>query len=157
MAAPDLFTWIDALYTKAAPEGTPPVFMMHRFLASDPDLAQAARTIQVEIRDPALAFKLWQGLLPTGRGAPRFSYCAPKKAPTAEELTERMISVLGERRPVVEQMQELVRAAGRLLDLYHYFGVKPPAGEPVPASSATEKKARGKKAPTPPPGGGLLG
>jgi len=126
MATPDLFQWLDALYTKAALEGTPPVFMMHRFLASDRDLASAARYIQLEIRDPEIAFRTWQGLLPEGRGAPRLSYVAAKKPPEAEALTVRMIQVLGERRRVVEQMQELMAAAGHERDLYFYFGVEPP-------------------------------
>ncbi len=128
--ATDLFTWIDALWNKKQPHGTPPIFMMHRFLASDRELAQAARCLQVDHRrEPAVAFRTWQGLLPKGRGAPRLAYVAPKKGKAAEVLTARMMKVLGERRVVVEEMQELVVQAGRELDLFLHFGVEPPEKE----------------------------
>lgn len=141
----DLFGWLDALYTKVTPTGTPPTYMMHRFMASDPDLAQFARILQVQLRESMLIFKTWQALLPRGRGAPRFGYVVAKKPPEEEELITKMRSVLSERRDVCEIMLHIVRLAGREKDLYAEFGLLPPG---------TKTKAVVK--PAPPKQGGLL-
>lgn len=123
----DLFGWLDACWAKTRPEGTPPVFMMHRFLASDRDLAQVARYLQVEIRDSSLIFGTWQAMLPEGRGAPKgLRYVAPRKAPAEETLVTKMKDVLSESRRSVEAMLEVVRAGGRLPALYAEFGVEMP-------------------------------
>lgn len=128
MALTNLFTWIDALWDKSRPEGTPPIYMMHRFLASDKDLAIAARYLQQDIRRlPDIVFRIWQGMLPKGKAAPRFSYVAPKKPPEEDALVKRMMSVLGERRAVVEEMLSLAECAGSVMELYKHFGVEPPA------------------------------
>ena len=125
--AVDLFTWLDALWNKTKPTGAPPIYIMHRFLASDQAMANAARYLQSDLRrEPSMVFSVWQGLLPKGRGAPRLSYVAAKKPKAAEELTARMMRVLGERREVVEEMQDLLTQAGLAEDLYIYFGMEPP-------------------------------
>lgn len=146
MATPDLFVWINALYTKEKPEGTPPIYVMHRFLASDRDLAPAARYLQQDIRkDPGLVFATWQALLPRGGAAPRgLTYIAAKKPPEAEDLTERMMQVLGERRSVVEQMQELFALAGQSKELHHHFGFEY-SGDPPPATGRKGKTPIGQK------------
>jgi hypothetical protein len=144
MPATDLFTWLDALWTKARPEGTPPIFIMHRFLAADRDLAPAARYLQLDLkREPTVAFRVWQGLLPKGRGAPRLAYVAPKKGPEAEALTIRMVQVLGERRTVVEEMQAIVTQAGHAEELYWYFGIEPPKDLAVAPDEEEEEEERG--------------
>lgn len=151
MAKIDLFTWLDALWNKKRPEGTPPIYIMHRFLASEQIFAGMARHLQSDLRrEPTLVFGTWQALLPTQKRAPRLQYVAAKKPKAAEELTERMMDVLGERREVVENMQEVAATAmaaqGRALaDLYFYYGVEPP--EDVP-EEALEAQHQG--------GGGLL-
>jgi hypothetical protein len=122
----DLFGWLDALFTKVRPEGTPPTFMMHRFLASERDFAPVCRALQVEVRDPALVFGVWQALLPKDRGAPRMSYVWPKKGADEEELVTRMKSVLSESRFTCEQMLSLVQLAGKEKALYEEFGFKAP-------------------------------
>lgn len=145
--AADLFVWLGALYTKEKPEGTPPIFLMHRFMASDRTLAIAARCLQTDLKraEPAITFAVWQALLPRGR-APRFAYIAPKKLPAAEALTKRMEQVLGERRVVVEEMQSIITQAGRESELYIHFGIEPPG---------TRKQTAPKKTKARP--GGLLG
>lgn len=122
----DLFRWLDALWNKSQPRGTFPVYVAHRFLASEQDLAQAARTLRAEVREPDLIFRTWQGLLPEAPGAPRLSYPAAKKLPKAEELTLRIMAVEGESRVVVEEEQLLVEQMGKLLELYEEYGVEPP-------------------------------
>jgi hypothetical protein len=148
----DLFGWIDALYSKKMPDGTPPTYMMHRFLASDRDLADVARVLQLELREPMLIFKTWQALLPKGR-APRFNYIAAKKPPAEEELVTKMRSVLSEKRETVETMIEMVRLSGRLDELYIEFGIKDPDAAPKerPRVQKTEEEA-----PPPRPRSGLL-
>ena len=132
MAKVNLFTWLDALWNKSHPEGIPPIYMMHRFLAADRTLAPAARTLQSELRrEPDLVFGTWQALLPKGPGAPRLAYTAPKKPPAAEALTIRMMQVLNERRTVVEEMQALITQAGKETELYIHFGIEPPHEEEV--------------------------
>jgi hypothetical protein len=136
----DLFTWLDALWTKATPEGTPPIFMLHRFLASDRRFATAAMYLQADQRrSPDVVFHTWKGLLPKHRGAPRLAYVAPKKPPAAEALTVRMMQVLGESRVVVEEMQALVALAGKETVLYEYFGVEPPTAEETVAVKTLPK------------------
>lgn len=126
MAQSDLFTALDSLWTKKDVGTTPPFFVMHRFLASNPDLAVAARYLQREIRDHDMMLAVWRGLLPKGRGAPRLQYVAPKKRPEEDALTARMMQVTNERRNVVEDQITLFSKLGREKELYTYFGVEPP-------------------------------
>src|SRR6266545_1554996 len=88
-----LFGFLDALWTKRVPEGTPPMFMLHRFLAADRELAEACRVVGREVRDPVLAFRTWQGLLPVARGAPRLAYVAAKRPPGMAALAARVGAV----------------------------------------------------------------
>lgn len=122
----DLFQALDGLWTKRKPSRRPPIYIMHRFLASDPDLAVAARHLQRDIRDDEMKYRVWQGLLPKGRGAPRLSYTAPKKGPEAEELVQVMMAKRAERREVVEETIKLMELMGLDRDLYYYYGVEPP-------------------------------
>ena len=122
----DLFGWLDAVWTKAMPDGTPPTFMMHRFLASERDFADVARWLQLEVRDPLLVFKTWQAFTPKGRGAPRLQYVAAKRLPAEEELVSRMKVTLAESRRTVEEMISVIAAAGQLSALYAEFGVEAP-------------------------------
>lgn len=126
MANSDLFTWLRAIWTKEKPEGTFPYFVAHRFLASDRGLAEAARVLWRDIRDPAMIFATWQGLLPHANDAPRLSYPAPKKGPDAEVLTLRMMSVLGESRRTVESMIDIITMQGAVAKLYAEFGIQNP-------------------------------
>ena len=124
----DLFVWLDALWTKRRPEGTPPVFMLHRFLAADKDLAPFCRALAQDIRDSTFIFLTWQALLPRGAGAPRLAYVAPKKPPAMEALIARMVTVLAARRSVVEEMVAIVKEAGKLPALYAEFGIESKGG-----------------------------
>lgn len=144
MPADDLFVWLDALWNKQKPEGAFPVFIAHRFLASDQNLANAARVLGKDIRDPAMAFAAWQALLPEAHDAPFLVYPAPKKRPEAEQLTQRMMVVLSVRRQVAEEMQALVQAAGRLDELYVEYGIVAPDAEtPVDDEMSPRKKVKG--------------
>jgi hypothetical protein len=124
MASSDVFSWLDALWTKRRPDGEFPEYVAHRFLASDRRLAPAARVLSRDLREPELVFGAWLGLLPRGAGAPRLSYAAPKRPPAADALTERMMRVLGVSRREAEEMQDVASAAGRLADVFAAFGVE---------------------------------
>jgi len=132
--ADDLFRWIDALYTKEPMDGTPPTFMMHRFLASDRDYAEACHVLQKEVREPELVFHVWKGLLPKMTAAPRFSYVAPKKGPAEEVLVSKMMRETGERRAVCEEMLDTLRRidTSKVDALYLYYGVEPITGATEP-------------------------
>jgi hypothetical protein len=157
--AADLFVWLDALWTKARLEGTPPLYVIHRFLASERDYAPAARILARDVKEPALVFCTWQGLLPVDRGAPRLSYPAPKKPPEAEALTVRMMAVYGMNRLEAEDAQSFVAAAGRPLDLYRELGVEPPETviEMALDEDADAPRRGRRKGVAPPATGGLLG
>ena len=124
--AADLFVWIDALWTKAQLDGTPPLYVMHRFLASERDYANAARILMREVKEPALVFRVWQGLLPVDRAAPRLAYPAAKKPPAAEALVARMMAAYGMSRAEAEDAFSLITTVGRALELYAALGVEPP-------------------------------
>jgi hypothetical protein len=147
MASDDLFVWLDALWNKGKPEGTFPTYYAHRFLASNRDLANAARILGKDVHEPAMVFATWQGLLPEDRGAPRLTYPAPKKRPEAEQLTLRMMAVLGVRRQVAEEMQALLADAGRLVALYAEMGVAPPDAEADVDAPAERPQQRKRKEP----------
>lgn len=125
-ASTDLFGWLGACWTKERPDGTPPTFMMHRFLASEQDLAPVCRTLQVEVRDPHLVFGCWQAMLPEDRGAPRLQYVWPKKGADEEELISRMKKALSESRLTCERMLSIIRLAGKEKALFAEFGLTPP-------------------------------
>jgi len=129
VATDDLFTWLDAIWNKRKPEGTFPAFIAHRFLASDRFLATAARVIAQDVRDPAMAFAVWQGLTPEESGAPRLTYPTAKKRPEAEALTLRMMDVLRVRRNVAEDMQKIIAATDKMDALYKEFGIVAPDAE----------------------------
>lgn len=122
----DLFGWIGALFSKKKHNGTPPTFMIHRFLASDRELANACRVLQRDVREPDLVFSVWQGLLPELDRTPRFAYVAPKKPPAEEALVARMKTVLAESRQHVEEMISVVTLTGRVHELYAEFGIDAP-------------------------------
>ncbi len=145
MPADDLFTWLDAIWNKQHPEGTFPQFVAHRFLASNRDLANAARILSKDLRDPAMVFATWQGLLPEDRGAPRLTYPAAKKRAAAEQLTLRMMVTLGLRRQVAEEMQVLLADTGRLDELYAEMGVPSPNAETDDESDEKPKRKQKKE------------
>lgn len=126
----NLFGWLDCIWTKETLKGTPPTYMMHRFLASDRDYAPFAKALAHDVRDPHLVLGCWQALLPKDSGAPRLSYVAAKKAPAEEALVQRMRTTLCESRRACEEMIDIVRLSGRLTDLYWEFGIEPPKEKP---------------------------
>lgn len=125
-AAPssDLFAWIDSLFSKVHVEGSPPTYVMHRFIASDQMYAPFARWLGQRVRDPQLVVGCWRALMPQQRGAPRFTYAAAKKPPAAEALAARIMASLGVRRDVAEQHIALAALAGRATALAEEFGIE---------------------------------
>lgn len=120
----DLFAWIDALFHKRTPEGTAPLYVMHRFLASDQWYAPVARWLQQRVREPDLVVGCWQAVLPKQSAAPRLSYPAAKKAPAAELLVQRVMRDGGYRREVAEQMITIAENCGELDALYVEYGIE---------------------------------
>jgi hypothetical protein len=101
------------------------MFVMHRFLASDPAYAQAARELQRDLNEPTMTFRVWQGLLPRERGAPKsLVYTAPKRAPEVEELVGHVMRVENVRRAVAENVVVLIEVAGGLAAARAHYGVE---------------------------------
>jgi hypothetical protein len=155
--AEDLFVYLDSLWNKERPEGSPPIFVMHRFLASDRMFAPYARVLQRDISDSKMSAHTWRGMLPMSRKAPRLAYGAPKKKPAAEALVARMMEVRKVRREQAEAELDMVESVGRLLDLYVEHGVEPPAGLLTGGGKKKATKPKAKKQPTQEPASGLLG
>jgi hypothetical protein len=137
----DVFGWLDALWNKQHPPGTPPVYMMHRFLASDVEFAQVARELALTIREAELVFGVWQALLPQAAKAPRLAYAAAKKPPAAEALVARLQVVLCAGRAEAEAAVAMVRSAGQLAALYAECGLVPPE---VTEGSGAGRRPRGR-------------
>lgn len=125
MASDDLFgTWIPAIWTKARPEGKPPMFMIRRFLSSERDLAEAARVLMTELADPETEFRVWQGLLPRARSAPRLSYPAPTRSAKETALVGRIMAVEAMSRRAAEEAVDMLTKLGTISDAYAWFGVE---------------------------------
>ena len=126
MASNDLFDeWLPALWTKARLEGKAPIFIMHRFLASEPDLAVVSKELQHDFKEPAIMFRVWQGLLPRARSAPRLSYVAPKRTPDAELLVQKIMEVEHVRRDVAEAALEVLTMDDKVVAAQQYYGIDP--------------------------------
>lgn len=124
--ASDLFQALGVLWTKQKPASMPSFFVLHRFLASDPDFAQAAKVLQKDIREPDILLSVWQGLLPKARGAPQLTYAAAKKSPEADALVQEMMAKIPDRREVCEEIVAMFDLLGRTRELYIFYGVEPP-------------------------------
>lgn len=121
----DLFEAMNYLFTKRTYpfDDYPSAFIMHRFLASDMDYALACGEA-AKIRDDQMVFAWWRAILPQGRGAPFFTYTAPKKRAAAEELVERLMGLYCYTREQAEEAIDLLRELGHAEDMHAYFGVE---------------------------------
>lgn len=89
----DVFAQIDQLFRHEPVVGEVNTFVLHRFLASDPAWAPAAKMLGNSIRDDSMITAIWAISLPKMRKSPIFKYPAPKKAPDAEALIKKMAEV----------------------------------------------------------------
>lgn len=122
--ASDLFRHLDSLWTKEAVEDTPPIYVMHRFLASERLFAPVARELQQKVRDARITAQVWRGILPRGRAAPRLAYAAPKKVRLEDNaLVEAIVSHEHVRREVAEDMVELIGLQDGLATARAFYGL----------------------------------
>ena len=121
----DIFVALDQLFAGATPDEYPSPWILHRFLASDPDFAQVAAEVQHHVRGPEETFLVWRAMvrpmhLPR---APRCSYVGPKKEPQAEALVGALMTRLSLRRAVAEQYAELLQMLGQAKQAASELGV----------------------------------
>ena len=136
----NLFEQFDALFQGRTPENLPHPVVVNRFLASDPDYAEAAATILDHTWDSAFTWEVWRLLLPRGLSAPRMRYTAAKKAEVPAPLVQRIMTVDGVRREIAEEKiaiatlidntdPVLAQYEGVRLQLCRHYGVDPEEDE----------------------------
>jgi len=132
----DLFEQFDELFQGRTPENLPHPIVVNRFLASDPDYAEAAMEILDHTWDTDFTWEVWRLLLPRGLSAPRMRYTAAKKAEDPDPLVQRIMVVDGVRREIAEEKLKmaavidnadpvLAQVEGMLLQLCWHYGVDP--------------------------------
>lgn len=90
--AEDLFHQMDTLFRNKTPEGAVHVFVLHRFLASDPTFAPVAKEFS-QIWDDSMVVEMWRTCLPRSTKAPRLRYPAPKKLAASSELVTKLAAI----------------------------------------------------------------
>lgn len=122
-----MFDEIAKLYQKTTVEcelPPAPMFIVHRFFASDADYCQVWRYYARFIRDEHMCMQFWRAILPTLRKAPFLKYAAPKKLKAPEELLQRYMEVMGYNRMQAEEAMEIIELAGEETNLANYLGVE---------------------------------
>lgn len=122
-----MFDDLNALYRHEPIElnrPAPPVFVLHRFLASDPDYSQVWRYYARLIRDNHMCLQFWRAILPKQGKAPFLKYVAPKKLESPEALIRRYMEVFGLNRLEAEEAVEIIEMAGEKENLANYLGVE---------------------------------
>lgn len=124
--AVDLFEALDGLFRhepKGEGQEVPSPFILHRFLASDPDYAAAAKEIQ-RVSDPYMVYAIWRGAVRRSPRAPRLKYVGPRRSKTAEDLVARIMEVRSVRREVAEGYLDMLRQMKKLSVLEKEFGIE---------------------------------
>lgn len=124
MASVDIFKQINQLFRHEEVEGGVNTFVLHRFLASDPAFAAAAKQIGNVIRDDTLATGVWQVSLPRYAKAPFFKYPAPKKPPAVEALVQKVADVENYTLLEATEVVELLLALG--VNPFAHYGLDAP-------------------------------
>lgn len=115
---------IGALYKHEKLERPPSMFVVHRFLASDRDLAPVAKVFNLNIRDDAMAWQTWRAVLPRQPKAPYLKYPAPGKAGKPSELVARAMEVFGWNRHTAQENINIIELAGQLDDFANRLGIE---------------------------------
>lgn len=124
----DLFEFIGRAFNKQpiGPDVKPPVFMMHRFLASDQMFAPYAAQVSRYFSDPWLAYGWWVTALPRQGNAPRFRY--PTAKSTAKGATDPLVEALQLRyhmnRDAAMEAASIINLAGLQEDAAAHLGVQ---------------------------------
>jgi hypothetical protein len=125
MASPDIFTQINQLFRKEEVEGDLYVFLLHRFLASDPTYAVVAKELAT-IYDDKMVTEIWKASLPKMAKAPYFKYAAPKKPAAVNELVKKIADIEGY---TLVEAEEAYQVLGRLMipmDIFAHYGIEMP-------------------------------
>lgn len=128
MSTVDINTALDAIFDGVPLERPPAPFILHRFLASDRDFCAVARDLQLDVRDPAMVFRVWQLAL-RGVGKPKLFYTGPKKQKGADDLTLRLMEYYNCGREQAEEYVVILTAGGGYASACTEFGVETGAKE----------------------------
>jgi hypothetical protein len=150
--ASEIFPVIEAMFTgqTLAEDAKPPMYVIHRFLASDPRYAVLAMELQKDVRDPAMMFRVWQLAVGRQSGAPRgLSYVGPRKQAEAEELVRRLMQHFNCSRTQAEDMMATLAARDRVEAACRDFGIETKASKAAAPKDmrkpATPQKPRTRK------------
>jgi len=113
--------WLNALWTKA--EASPPWFViLHRFLASQQQLARACKYIALQVHDNELVYAIWQKALPKAKGIPQGTSYVAARSEETEKLVERIAQVWAYNKREAQEAYALCEAAGSTAALKAYLG-----------------------------------
>lgn len=119
--AVDLFDKFDLLFSHKKVSNPPHPFVLNKFLASDPDMAVAAKEIISFTWDPDFTWEIWRAMVPRLPSAPRMRYPTAKKDTLRlSPLEERVMLVEGVGR---EEVQLMIDLCGEE-ELEAYYGVE---------------------------------
>ena len=118
----DIFAQMNSLFRGQKPEGEVQTFVLHRFFASDPAFAAAAKEIG-GIYDNDMVTEIWRGALPRLRQAPRFKYPATKKR-SYTLLVDRVAEAEWMSRMEAEAAVEMIKLLDGELRLCQHYGVE---------------------------------
>lgn len=122
-----IFDKLDNLYTSKDLEGSPPSpWIMHRFLASQPDLALVARELNRTplIADSEKVYHIWDTIIPPVANSPYFPYIAPSSKDQPEKLVRALMEAENYSRQEAEDALEILSMQGRVGDLADELGVE---------------------------------
>lgn len=143
--AADIQETLTAMFTGAeVPEELPSPFMLHRFLASDAVFAPLAKDVALDVRDPAMAFRVWQLLVGRRARAPRLGYVGPRKQAGPDELVLAVMDHFTCNRQQAEEYIEVYDARGVLDTVRREFGL-----ESQEAKAASKPRRAGGRKKTP--------
>ncbi len=119
-----MFDDIKALFRHETIDHKPSMWIMHRFLASEMQLAYVASKYAQWIRCDSMTFQFWRAVVPKRGKAPYLKYIAAKKAPAPPELAQRAMEVYGWNRQETEEALDIIELSGETLNVANYLGVE---------------------------------
>lgn len=119
----DIFSQIGQLFRNQTPDGDVQVFVLHRFLASDPTFAPFAKEL-APFYDDKMIVEIWRSSLPFLAKAPYLKYPAPKKVPAPDDLVRKVADVHCYTYGEAEEVVDLLHKMGRLDEAIAFYGVE---------------------------------
>lgn len=129
-AGPDIFTQIGQLFRNQTPDGDVHVYVLHRFFASDPAFASAAKELS-PIRDDKMVVEIWRTSLPRMAKAPYFKYAGPKRPAAPLALVKKFADSEGYTIREAEEYILMLEKMGKGSELLAYYGIEKEKEKPA--------------------------